>query len=181
MWIDTDYKGTTFTAAGPQSMDSLIAAIKLAESRGSRPVPGCTCYACDNRRPSRALSTAATIKPSAIPGFVYCPTCHKSVALALWWHHGCKIAGPNVDADALQRKRQRLTRERPVKRKEWTGDIPSHCNRCSAPITKGFADSPMPGRSSWGHLCGLCWSLKGREPGKYYEITRGGRWLAVAE
>jgi hypothetical protein len=170
-YLEAKIPGVVFDGTFPK-VDAVIDLIKRHSRKGYR-CKNPDCFACV-RFPT-AGSTARRIEPfDGARNSVVCPTCLQVVNLAAWWQHGCKIAPP-LDRDIP------TPRAAPVKRKEWTGDIPSHCNRCSAPITKGFADSPMPGRSSWGHLCGLCWSLKGREPGKYYEITRGGRWLAVAE
>jgi hypothetical protein len=146
-----------------------------AHIRGAHRCEDDGCFACA-RFPTGG-STARWIKPLGDRA-VMCPTCLAPVNLTDWWAHGCRqVAKPQDRRHPMTEWRH--TRTKAVKaRKIWTGDKPTTCNYCNAPIRNGFADSPMPGRSSWGIMCGLCWNLHGREPGVWYE-KRGREFIKI--
>lgn len=158
----------TYRKADPAEV---AAHVKRTSSKGYRCASE-DCMAC--ARFESAGPTARWIKPGPNPGEVVCPTCYAVVPLAAWWSHGCgQVAAPSASGYV------KPPRARGAPRKVWAGDIPTTCNYCGGSLRNGFADSRILGRSTWGHLCGLCWELYGDHVAGSYWERRGRRFVKV--
>lgn len=174
----------TLTPANGITPEELAAEMaRRAKSHAKCTSPNC--LACNGAEYQASGPTSRWIAPKqgALPPHVkgvLCPTCGDVVPLALFLTHGCGAVsrhqawGGTAYPAPMPRKLLEPAERKP--RKYWLGDVPTHCARCEAPLRRGFSDSPLPGRSSWGHLCGLCYTQNGNK-GQYYEKTRAGRWL----